>query len=321
MLSTTLGQRLIQRFPKMAYCFAYGSGVKKQAGYDEKAQKSAMIDLFICVDDAVEWHTENLQRNAKDYSFVRHFGPKFIAEMQDNAAGVYCNTLIPIDDNVMIKYSVIRTEDLCDDLNHWNFLYASGRLHKPVHTLVTPTNPDIITSLAQNLDYALHYALLQLRKEFTYFDLFKTIAGISYAQDFRMVIMGERKNKVDIIVQPQMEAFLKLYEPHLRKMSDCVHIPDYNRISDRTIEQDKSHEMILRHLESLPPTVQDEMVDAMKMSLAKAAHGNEYAMASINAIRAITWNSSVLQSYKNISTAGLWKALKYSFSKAMKTFK
>lgn len=320
MLSTKLGQRLIQRFPKMSYCFAYGSGVKKQAGYDEKAQKSAMIDLFICVDDAVKWHEENLQRNYKDYYLLKLFGPRFIAEMQDYAAGVYCNTLIPIDDNVTIKYGVIRTEDLCDDLNHWNFLYAAGRLHKPVDTLVIPTNPEIIESLKQNLDYALHYALLQLKKEFTYFDLFKAIAGISYTQDFRM-IFGERKNKVDMIVEPQMEAFLKLYEPHLRKLSDCVHIPDYSRISDRIIQQDKSHETILMHLEHLPSYVQKEMVEAMNMSLAKAAHGNEYAINATAVIRSITWNSSVLQTYKNISTAGLWKAVKYGFSKAMKTFK
>lgn len=320
MLSTALRQRLIQRFPKMAYCFAYGSGVKKQAGYDEKAQKSAMIDLFICVDDAVKWHEENLHRNYKDYSLLKLFGPRFIAEMQDYAAGIYCNTLIPIDDNITIKYSVIRTEDLCDDLNHWNFLYAAGRLHKPVDTLVAPINPQIITSLKHNLDLALHYALLQLNKEFTYFDLFKTIAGISYAHDFRM-IFGERKNKVDIIVQPQMEAFLKLYEPNLRKFSNCVHIPDYNRISDQLIQQDKSHEMILMHLESLPPYLQRKMVEMMKMPLAKAAHSNEYATNATAVICSITWNSSVLQTYKNISTAGLWKALKYSFSKAMKTFK
>lgn len=320
MLSTTLRQRLIQRFPKMAYCFAYGSGVKKQAGYDEKAQKSAMIDLFICVDDAVKWHEENLQRNYKDYSFLRLCGPRFIAEMQDYAAGVYCNTLIPIDDNVTIKYGVIRTEDLCDDLNHWNFLYAAGRLHKPVDTLVTPVNPELITSLEQNFDYALHYALLQLNKEFTYFDLFKTVAGISYTLDFRMVF-GERKNKVDMIVEPQMEAFLKLYEPHLRKLSDCIDIPDYNTISDRKIQQDKSHETILMHLENLPPYLKEQMVELMMMPLGKAAHGNEYAINAVSIIRSITWNSSILQTYKNIPTAGLWKALKYGFNKAIKTFK
>lgn len=319
MITTSLGQRLVQRFPKMAYCFAYGSGVKKQAGYDEKAQKSAMIDLFICVDDAVEWHEENLKRNYKDYSLMRLFGARFIAEIQDNAAGVYCNTLIPIDDKVTIKYGVIRTEDLCDDLHHWNFLYAAGRLHKPVETLVAPTNREIITNLDKNLDYALHYALLQLDKEFTYFDLFKTVAGISYVRDFRM-IFGERKNKVDSIVEPQLEAFLKLYAPNLRKLSEYVVVPDLDGISDKTIQQDKSHEAILMHLESLPSTVRDEITIGLQMQLTKMAHERDYASTVTNVVGSITWNSSVLQSYKNIPTAGLWKALRYSFSKGMKTF-
>ena len=35
----------------------------------------------------------------------------------------------------LIKYGVVSMQDLCHDLHHWNTLYISGRLHKPVRAL------------------------------------------------------------------------------------------------------------------------------------------------------------------------------------------
>ena len=37
----------------------------------------------------------------------------------------------------LIKYGVVSIQDLCHDLHHWNTLYISGRLHKPVRALHT----------------------------------------------------------------------------------------------------------------------------------------------------------------------------------------
>lgn len=91
MLPHSLTQRILQRFPgKISYCFAYGSGVKKQMGYDDKAQKDAMIDLILCVDNAFEWHKQNLEKNPRDYSWMRFLGSRLIGEYQEYAAGVYC---------------------------------------------------------------------------------------------------------------------------------------------------------------------------------------------------------------------------------------
>lgn len=95
MLPSSLTQRILNRFPgKLTYCFAYGSGVKKQTGYDEKAQKDAMIDLVLCVDDANEWHKQNLAKNPRDYSWMRFLGAKLIGEYQEFAAGVYCKNFV-----------------------------------------------------------------------------------------------------------------------------------------------------------------------------------------------------------------------------------
>lgn len=95
MLPSSLTQRILQRFPgKLTYCFAYGSGVKKQTGYDDAAQKDAMIDLVVCVDDAIDWHKQNLKKNPHDYSWMRFLGSKIIGEYQEYAAGVYCEAII-----------------------------------------------------------------------------------------------------------------------------------------------------------------------------------------------------------------------------------
>lgn len=320
MLPNALRQKILQRFPgKLTYCFAYGSGVKKQSGYDDTAQKDAMIDLVLCVDDATEWHKQNLKQNPRDYSWMRFLGAKVIGEYQEYAAGVYCNTLIPIDKHITIKYGVIKTQDLSDDLYHWNHLYIAGRLHKPVDTLVEPTNPELKEHLTKNFENALHAALLMLPEEFTYFKLFHEIANISYNGDIRMYF-GESKNKVQNIVEPQLEAFLKLYKPHLRQMSNLVHVPDFSKVCDTRIKQDISPEANEFHLEALPTHVK-RIINEMKTSIPELVHNVDRANTISTAINIINWECSYSQSLKNIPTAGLFKSLVYGSRKAMKTFK
>lgn len=318
MLPNSLTQRILQRFPgKLTYCFAYGSGVKKQVGYDEKAQKDAMIDLVLCVDDAFEWHKRNLEKNPRDYSWMRYFGSRIIGEYQEYAAGVYCNTLIPIDKYTTIKYGVIRTQDLSDDLYHWPHLYVAGRLHKPVETLIEP-NSELKADIAKNLENALHVALLQLPEQFSYFQLFHAIANISYTDDFRM-FFGEKKDKVKNIVEPQLDGFLKLYKLHLRNMSHFVHVPDLSKICDTRIQQEKSYDATLEHLEALPTRVKELLKD-MDEPLPELANKPDYGTRIKSAIGAINWENSISQSMKNIPTAGVLKAITYASKKALKTF-
>lgn len=319
MLPSSLTQRILQRFPgKLTYCFAYGSGVKKQTGYNDKQQKSAMIDLMFSVDDPYEFHAQNLKKNPHDYSFMRFLGSKIVGDYQDYACGVYCNTLIPIDENTTIKYGVMRTSDLSEDLYHWTHLYAAGRLHKPVETLIKPTNQELIDAIDKNLENALRASLLMLPKEFTYFDLFHEIASISYHMDFRMVI-GEKKNKVQNIVEPQQMEFLKLYAPYLKKFKEFVDVPDFSSVSDERIQQDKSHTAILNQLKELPIRVHMMFKD-MDKSIEQVAHDSSHQLTVRHALGKINWESSIAQTMKNIPTAGLFKSMRYGSRKLLKTF-
>ena len=60
-----------------------------------------MVDFVFAVDDPVTWHTMNLLQNRKHYSALKLLGPRKISSIQsDHGAGVYYNTLVPVDGRV-----------------------------------------------------------------------------------------------------------------------------------------------------------------------------------------------------------------------------
>jgi translocator assembly and maintenance protein 41 len=65
----------------------------------------------------------------------------------------------------VIKYGVISSERLAEDLTSWDSLYVGGRLHKPVLTLVE--DADIAAAAVTNCSSALRAALLLLPSAFS----------------------------------------------------------------------------------------------------------------------------------------------------------
>lgn len=327
---------ILARFPRggLSYVFAYGSGVKKQIGYEGVCQQTNnVIDLIFCVRDPLGWHAENIDRQESHYSLLRLMGPRFIMNYQEHlGARVYFNTLVPLDDiQVTIKYGVVSREHLLDDLLNWRYLYLAGRLQKPICELV-PTNGDdqLKGALMKNLSSAFQVALLLLPERFTSYQLFHAISSLSYKGDFRM-IFGENKQKVRNIVLAQEKDFLELYSPVLRKLTDYV-AADFNATEIGTgkkitqFEQDKSSLAKIYHLRNAPKQLQKRLVqnsafkgDYMKIvpHLADAHNLLELVQTSVNDI---VWRSSITQSIKNIASAGLLKSLIYSYRKALKTF-
>lgn len=271
-----------------------------------------MIDLVFCVNDSLEWHRQNMQINSSHYSAVRVMGSSVISKIQTQfGARVYCNTLIPLDDGSTIKYGVVSTSDLNSDLIDWTYLYLAGRLHKPVEVLYSP-GLDIQNAIATNFTNALHVSLLLLPERFTYFDLFYTIANLSYAGDFRM-IFGENKDKVKNIVAPQLPDFRDLYMPTLKCFCRHLTLP---MDDNGQLLQDKSEAATLYHLQHLPKTLKDQLSPVKQLS-------NDPNLPRIvqKNVNQIVWKSSVFQSLKNIPTAGLSKAIQYSWKKVLKTLR
>lgn len=215
-------------FPNVELAFAYGSGVFQQQGYDDLARKqnansgskAPMVDLVFAVADPVAWHRANLERNKSHYSILGSFGAESLAAVQRTGGGrLYYNTLVPLPPEARgspgqtMKYGVISTADLVDDLFDWRHLYVAGRMHKPVRILRC-TQPRILAAARENLRHALRASLLMLPRYFSAVQLYTAVAGLSYTGDFRMVV-GENPDKVNNIVAGSLPQFHSLYSPLL----------------------------------------------------------------------------------------------------------
>lgn len=306
--------RILTKFPTqhLVYSFAYGSGVFQQAGRTDRA----MVDLIFVVNNTQRFHRDNLRVNPEHYSSIRYFGASVLSSVQTSfGAYVYFNTHVTVG-NLVFKYGVIDLKDFCQDLQSWNTLYIAGRLHKPVLTLRNERLNDLVM---HNLKSAVHAALLQLPEKFSEIDLYTTIAGLSYRGDFRMII-GEDKNKVANIVQPQIEKFRTLYTPVFKSMSDRLSI-------NSLLEQDKSYEGKLYHLQMLPQNLKNILCRSYKNKwnddriLEELAKQDDVSIIVRNGIYKIVFYSSLMQSIKGISTAGLLKSVVYSYSKLNKMVK
>lgn len=221
-----LYSRILSRFPQnFSFCFAYGSGVKKQLNDTKKSTGTQnMIDLIYCVDNPHRWHKANIQINPSHYSSLKYLGHSFIVRFQEKfGAKVYFNTLVDIE-GVTIKYGVISKKDLITDLLDWCDIYLAGRLHKPVEIIKSASNVELQTALQLNIKSAVHAALLMLPESFSEYEFYHTVSNISYGGDFRMTF-GENKNKVENIVKPQLIGFRNLYLPVVKTMKEYVDFP------------------------------------------------------------------------------------------------
>lgn len=332
--------RILSKFPPCSFGFAYGSGVKKQVGYDEMQtikkptlqnglqKTSVMIDLLFTVENSNKWHAQNMLKHPSHYSAMSIFGSSGISHYQESfGAKVYFNTLVPVADEsgLMIKYGVISTKDLVNDLLDWKDLYIAGRLQKPVEIIREPPSSKVQNALELNLQSAVRSALLLLPKEFTEYEFFCAISSLSYNGDFRM-IFGENKNKVQNIVKPQIENFRSLYAPIVEVFKNVL---EYQTTDNGVCRQNKSPDVILQHLSQLPKFPVRRIVwewnrGRYRMDtedvLRAVACSPQYQDIVRKSLADIVWQSSVKQSIKNIPTAGLSKSISYSWNKALKTF-
>ncbi|KAJ5291965.1 Phosphatidate cytidylyltransferase [Penicillium angulare] len=227
-----LRQILWQFRAPIRYAFAYGSGVFSQSGSAASSTPThpsapaaiknmqqgsgKMIDFIFGVSYSQHWHALNLSQHRDHYSGLGSLGSYAVSQVQDRfGAGVYFNTHITIN-GTLIKYGVVNLDTLCEDLTQWNTLYLAGRLHKPVKIL--RDHPKVRLANQMNLLSALRVALLLLPERFSEFELYSTIAGMSYMGDLRMVLPAEDPGKVRNIVSGQMAHFRRLYAPLINNL-------------------------------------------------------------------------------------------------------
>ena len=206
----------------------------------------------------------------------------------------------------LIKYGVISTSTLIEDLLNWNNLYIAGRLQKPVKIVAMNENVALRSALDKNLKSAVTAAFLMLPESFSEEDLFLEIAGLSYSGDFRMVV-GEDRMKVLNIVKPNIAHFRELYGSILQENPQVVY-----KIQQGSLEIDKSPEGQFTQLLTLPKTLQQQINHIMDLpgknrdveeTLLQVAHDPDCGDVVRLALSAIVRPSSMRQSTKGIFTA------------------
>jgi translocator assembly and maintenance protein 41 len=170
-----------------------------------------MIDFIFGVTYSQHWHSLNMHEHRDHYSALASLGSGAVTAVQEKwGAGVYFNPYVTVN-GTLIKYGVVNLDDLCTDLSTWSTLYIAGRLQKPVKIL--RDDPRVRLANQVNLISALRTALLLLPPKFTEWELYATIANISYIGDLRMSLPAEDPSKIANIVGNNIPNFRRLYSP------------------------------------------------------------------------------------------------------------
>lgn len=215
-----------------AFAMAYGSGVFAQAGAtaggsssstrsstsSDSGTKGKMVDLVLAVQDPVSWHRAMMARRPGDYSALARWSPRSVlAYAQGAGAGVWYNPYVVLGGQEA-KYGVVSVGGLLADLREWTTLYVSGRMHKPVATVVP--SAAVAAAQAANRRAALRAALLLLPPRFAFDALLAAIVGLSYTGDWRMDVPGgENAHKVRNIVHAQRDDLAAMYLPLLAQLA------------------------------------------------------------------------------------------------------
>jgi mitochondrial translocator assembly and maintenance protein 41 len=221
----------------------------------------------------------------------------------------------------------------------------AGRLHKPVKIL--RDEPRVRLANQVNLESALRVALLLLPEEFTEFELYTTIAGLSYMGtlhapsidrigDFRTRLPTENPKKVYNIVSKQVVHFRRLYSPLLDTLPNISIAHDDKDPANTVLKQDFSPTRRSNMVARLPSSFKAILYRHYSRKLgvrlgeveAGNAFGGEFEMSVAadqdlkvevkKSIREIVGWVSFVQTVKGLLTAGLGRSVKYVFAKVGK---
>uniref|UniRef100_A0A914H9S0 Phosphatidate cytidylyltransferase, mitochondrial n=1 Tax=Globodera rostochiensis TaxID=31243 RepID=A0A914H9S0_GLORO len=315
----------------VSHAFAYGSGVIAQRGEDPSKK---MVDFLIVCSDSLRFHQRNLLLNPSHYSLLPlplplplplrlHNASRLDRVQRFSGARLYYNTRIPTRGR-LIKYGVIHVEDLETDLLDWTWLYAAGRLQKPVLEVFSrdkettidgqKVERDIDRAFFDNYRAATHAALLQLDGWFTMDQFLNKVVTISYAGDVRRYFGAEDPQKEEKLVAGASRQLRALYKPILAADRD-VHIH-----ADDRIEQDCSTPIVFFRLTQLPRTVLERLSKAYypqrktadtEELLYPISHRHDLSQNFSGVLQRIVYESSLRQSVKNFWTAGLTQSIRY----------
>jgi translocator assembly and maintenance protein 41 len=322
--------RALRGLPPADFAIAYGSGAFPQVGYT-KSQEAPMIDFILAVDDSMAWHAKNIEWNPDHYA-LPSLGARAISCIQEWGHGVYYHPYVPVKDEEtgetdFIKYGVMTTAAVREDLEHWTTLFASGRLHKPtalVEDRLVARDPDFYRLLRHNERHALHLALLMLPESFSEEELYVKIASLSYTGDIRFVAGAEAPSKVRNIVRSNPQGFRDMYTDLI---VSCKYV-DFVRGGGRdsgidAAEQRMERSVLQRDIVSLLTNIPGSVSATPAVLATSRASPSDFSPANVaaalgNAIQGVMRRGQLIQYGKGALTAGPSKALEYLAAKMRK---
>lgn len=293
--------------PGVEAAWAYGSGAVAQPGH---ADAVPVRDYLLCVEAPRRWHAANVARNRAHYggSLVALAGGEAVASLAEAAGvGAHFNAYVTAVPGAapVVKYGVVATEVLRDDLTSWTSLFFAGRLQKPV-VGVREAPTAVAEAQATNLRAALACALLQLPSEFTESELHEALVGLSYTGDVRTSLGAEDRFKVRRIADGSRDGLRKLYADALARQRGIVELGGSGRG-----EQDVSPAAKRGLLTDIPAGV------AGRIALGRdGAPVGPAAVAA--AIAAVVGPASLRQALAGALAAGSRTAAKYAWQKVVK---
>lgn len=331
---------IVNSFPSdgVDYAFGYGSGVLKQQqslSDDAHSTKPGMVDIILAVDDTYSWHKHNLQSNTNHYSgFARIGGSSFVYWMQNLGARLYFHPFVTVDLSLSndikhqrtttttqreIKYGVISTDDMIEDLTQWKYLYLAGRMHKPTVEIENRKHEIITEAQHQNLLAAVSASILlhggvDDDDSLPTTQLYNTIAGISYAGDIRMQTGAEDPNKVKKLVETP--GMLGLWDNMYSTIFEDLQRLGILSKNGTTLDLDFNDVGMRRELmKNLPQRLHSDKIVGISNSKDSIVQGNKLLR---NELRRIVAPAAKSQSIKGLFSAGVSKSFNYAMAKFAK---
>jgi hypothetical protein len=287
--------------PPVIDIIGYGSAVKMQAGY--KGDTKKQIDIIATSNNSLNWHRQNLENNPNEYN---RFATYLLRPLLHVGTDINYISDIPYDNN-FFKIGVIDRFDFIYDLENWSNFYMAGRTQKPI--LMITKDPIIETAIAKNRKNALRTALiLNTDKVINEKMLFQTLCSLSYLADIRMLLGFENPNKVNNIVDDELEEFKEIYS----ELNDGLYHTENGIVIANT-------KQLLTEVQDLPKNMVDYLnkkninIDSLNINDLKKLR--QYI---INYIKYTSFKSNVAQPIKSASINNTENTINYLKEKRKK---
>ena len=320
------------RGPVLDMMMVVGGG---DAGQDREAATNMLAS----------WHNENILRNPSHYGGILAMGrsgaPRRLASTASGiGCGIHFVAPFDIDHGVdesgtkRCKYGILDIHEAVTDLTDWRTLAFAGRMQKPTLGLLQG-DKRLMDAQTTNLRAAMATAVLLLPEEFNQDQLFRTIVGLSYGGDLRMVLGAERADKVSAIAEGSRDGMESLYASHirdfLRTTSSAGCSPVYCRAASIHellwhVPNRPLHECAAAILRSTVPRSTDaDARNSIVRGLIEHGggdtawrHDGPVAQRLRGALRSIVFETSVRMAIYGLMTTDIASAAAYAYAKACK---